>query len=59
MRLKTAQRKLWEFLNNEITEIEELEEELLWFGGDSTEGMLLDTTFYDAMHNFVYPLNLY
>ena len=50
LRLKTAQRKLREYCKNEITEIGELEEKLLWFGGDNTEGMLLETFFYDSMH---------
>lgn len=50
LRLKTAQRKLREYCNDEIKEIGELEEKLLWFGGDDTEGMLLETFFYDSMH---------
>ena len=50
LRLKTAQRKLREYCNGEIAEIGELEEKLLWFGGDDTEGMLLETFFYDSMH---------
>ena len=49
LRLKTAVRKITEYCNNEIPCIEELEEELLWYGGESTEGMLLETTKYDSL----------
>lgn len=50
MRLKTAQRRIREYCNGELSYIEELEEKLLWFGGDATEGMLLETFDYDSMH---------
>jgi len=50
MRLKTTERRLREYCNGEISCIEELEEKLLWFGGDDTEGMLLETFNYDSMH---------
>lgn len=50
IRLKTAQRRIREYCNGEISCIEELEEKLLWFGGDDTEGMLLETFDYSDMH---------
>jgi len=50
LRLRSAQRKIREYCSGEISEIGELEEELLWFGSDDTEGMLLETFFYDSMH---------
>ncbi len=50
IRLRTAQRKIKEYCRNEIPKIEELEEKLLWFGGEDTEGMLLETFNYSDMH---------
>lgn len=50
IRLKTDQRKIREYCECEIPYIGELEEELLWFGGKKTDGMLLETFNYDSMH---------
>ncbi len=49
LRLRTAQRRITEYCNNIIPSIEELDEELLWYGGESSEGMLLETTKYDSL----------
>ncbi len=50
MRLKTAQRKIREYCNNETSYIDELEEKLLWFGGEKTDGMLMETFDYSSMN---------
>ena len=50
IRLKTAQRKLTEYCRGEIPRIEELDEKLLWFGGEDRAGALLINSFYEEMH---------
>ncbi len=50
LRLRTTQRKIREYCKNEISSIGELDEKLLWFGGENTKGMLLETFNYDSMH---------
>jgi len=46
LRIRTAERKLRDYVNGELEQIEELEEKLLWYNDESTKDQLTATQRY-------------
>ena len=53
LRFKTAGKKLSAFCSGDISRIEELDEELLWYGGDESCGELLSNHFMSEMRVYI------
>ena len=52
MRFRSAYKRIKEYCNDETERIDELEEDILWYGDKTSEGELLSTHFYNDMRVF-------